>query len=167
MGDSNIIRKWRINLFDAVIIAIVLVVAWFIISYLGRSNTIAFTPGTNETVTYTIELNDMHGETAYLIQPGDALVDIVEKRQMGIVQAVQVVASTRLEKNNLTGEHLISVIPDRYNAIVTVTTDVTVTENQISVPGGFIVRVGVRVSASGPQYHATGFIIDIERGDAS
>ena len=160
-------RKLRLNLFDVVFIAVVLVAAWFAINYLGRSGGTAaiIMPGNQETVVYTIELAEMYGESAFLIKPGDALVDNIEKRQMGTVVSVEVNPATRLEKNDLTGDRVISEYPGRYNALVTVSADASVTENQITIPGGFVVRVGVRVSVNGPLYNSSGYIIDLERGD--
>ena len=159
-------KKWRVNLFDIVFIVIVLVAAWFIIRYLGSSGSSVALSGANETVVYTIELTEMYGDTAYLIQPGDALVDHVEKRHMGTVLSVEVMPAMRLEKNSLTGERIITEFPGRLNAVVVVKADAIITDSQISVPGGFIVRVGVRVSLNGPRYHGNGYIIDIERGEA-
>ena len=159
-------KKWRVNLFDIVFIVIVLVAAVFVIRYLGSSGTGGAISGASETVVYTMELTEMFGDSAYLIQPGDALVDHVEKRHMGTVVSVDVRPSTRLEKNTLTGERIITEFPGRLDATVVVKADAIITDSQISVPGGFIVRVGVRVSANGPRYHGNGYIIDIERSDA-
>ena len=158
--------KWRLNLFDIIFIVIVLLAALIVINYSGRSGGSVISSGAQGTVTYTIELNDMYGDTAYLIQTGDELVDKVEKRNMGTVVSVDVIPAKRLEKNDITGDRVISDYLGRSNAIVIIKAEATVTENQISIPGGFIVRAGVRVSVNGPLYHATGYIIDVERSDA-
>ena len=165
MENTTTKKKWRLNLFDVIFIVVVLVAAGFIIRYLGSSGGSVAMSGANDTVVYTMELIDMRGDTAYLIKPGDALVDQVEKRQMGTVLSVEVMQSTRLEKNLMTGERIIVEYPERLNAIVTVEADAVITENQITVPGGFIVRTGVWVSVNGPQYYGYGYIVDIERGD--
>jgi hypothetical protein len=40
-----------------------------------------------------------------------------------------------------------------------------VTESQITVNGGYIVRVGTWISVNGPLYSGNGYIIDMVRGD--
>ena len=166
--DSNTNKtKWRLNVFDIVFVIIVLVAAWLVISYLGRSGRSVAITGATETIEYTIELTDMIADTAYLIRPGDALVDNVQNRQMGTIVSVDVIQTMRLEKNFVTAERVVSEVPGRLTAVITVRAGATITENQITIPGGFIIRVGTRISVNGPNYHGSGFIIDVERNDAS
>ena len=99
MDNTTTPKKWRLNLFDVFFIVVLLVAAGFLIRYLGSSGGSVAMSGVNDTVIYTIELADMRGDSALLIKPGDALVDQVEKRQMGTVESVVVMPSTRLEKN--------------------------------------------------------------------
>jgi hypothetical protein len=158
--------KWRLNLFDIIFIACALLAAVGIVVYSNRSGGgVAILPaGTQETVTYTIELLDMFSNVAETIKPGDELVDKIEKRNMGTVVAVELEPSKRSSRNMETGERIITEYPSRTTAYLTVQATATVTDNQISV-GGFIVRVGTRISVNGPLYNGNGYIIDMERGD--
>ena len=160
-------RKWRPNLFDIIFIVIILVIAWFVVSNLRSPSGGVFIAAATEPVTFTVELNDMFGDSAFLVKPGDALVDYIERRNMGTVVSVIVEPSVRLEKNDLTGARVISDYPGRFTAIITVRADATVTDTHITIPGGFIVRVGTRVTVTGPLYNGSGYITHLERSDAS
>ena len=168
-NSEQTVRKWRLNLFDIIIIICILVAAALVILYTSRSDGgsgIVFS-GTRGTVVYKVELKGLIEDTAYLIQPGDSLVDKVEKRPMGTVVSVEISPSTASNKSYITGERIITNVPDRKDAVLLVTSDATITDNQISVPGGFVVRVGTWVSVNGPLYNCAGYIIDMERDDAA
>ena len=161
-------RKWRLNLFDIIFILCALAIAGFILLYSSRSGSGSIvSSGTQGTVTYTLELQGMVYDTANLVKPGDELIDKVEKRPMGTVVSVEVIDSIASQKDWNTGDRLISDVPDRTTAIMVVSSDAIITDSQISVPGGFIVRVGKWVSVNGPVYNCAGFIVDMERGDES
>ena len=160
-------RKWKPNLFDIVFIVIVLAAAWFIIGIFRPSGSSEASSSTTQTVTYTVEFSDMYYEGAYRIAPGDVLIDNVENRLLGTVVSVELVPSTKLERNAMTGERIITEYPGRLTAITTIAAEATVTEDQITLTSGFIIRVGTRVSANGPLYYAVGFIVNMERVDAA
>ena len=156
-------------MFDIIFIICAIAIAGAILLYSrssgGSGGLIA--SGTRETVVYTIELQGMLGDSAYLIQAGDSLVDKVEKRPLGTVVSVKVKPGLTTQKNLLTGDHIVTQYPDRHDAEIVVTADATETESQISIPGGFVVRVGTWVSLNGPLYSGVGYIVDMERDDVS
>jgi len=156
-------RKWRLSLFDVIFIVCAIAIAGGILLYSWRSGGSIVFSGTQGTVRYTVELKGMIEDTAYFIKVGDELVDKVEKRPMGTVVSVEIVPSTTLNRNDYTGERIITDVPDRMDAILVVTSDATITDSQISIPGGFIVRVGTWISVNGPLYNCAGYIIDMER----
>ena len=157
--------KWRLNLFDVIFIACAIAAAALIFIYSNRSaGSVSVLPtGSKETVVYTIEFQGMINGTADLIKPGDSLTDKVENRAMGSVVSVELVPSTTMQKNLITGDRRIVEVPGKTDAIVVVTAQATMTDSQISVDG-FAIRVGTRVSINGPLYNSEGFITDIVRG---
>jgi hypothetical protein len=158
--------KWRLNMFDIIFIACALIAAVAIVVYSNRSGgRVAIIPaGTQETITYTVELQEMLSDAAGMIKPGDELIDKIEKRPMGTVVAVTLEPSTRSSRNTITGERIITDFPGRTTAVITVQAEATVTESQISI-GRFVVRIGTRVSVNGPLYYGNGYITDMERSD--
>jgi len=160
-------RKWRLNLFDIIFIACVVIAAVVVLSMRGGTGGGGIIgSGTQQTVVYTIALDRMLGETAFLISPGDELVDRVENRLMGTVVSVEVMPAATHQINFETGNRDLVEMPGANQAIVVITATATVTDTQISI-GGFVVRAGVQVSVNGPGYSGSGFIIDIERSDAA
>jgi len=158
--------KWRLNLFDVIFIAVVLIAAALVLFYMNRSTgSVGVLPsGTSETVVYTVELQAMIDGTAELIKPGDQLIDKVERRSLGTVVSVELLPATTLQKNLITGERVMVDIPGKTDAIVVVRAQANVTDSQISVDG-FSIKVSARVSINGPLYNSTGYIVDIERGE--
>jgi len=160
-------RKWRLNLFDIIFIACVIIAALVVLRLRGGTGGGGLIgSGTQQTVVYTIALERMLGDTAFMISPGDELMDRVENRLMGRVVSVEVMPATTHQINYETGNRDLVEMPGANQAIVIVTATASVTDNQISI-GGFIVRAGVQVSVAGPLYSGSGFIIDIERSDAA
>ena len=160
--------KWRLNIFDVVIIACALVAAVMIINYAGRSGGGAsiIPAGSQQSLTYIIELHGMRYGAADLIRPGDTLIDKVEKRALGTVASVQLKPAMTQSTDNTTGDRIIVEVPGKVDAFITVSAQATVTDSQVSVDG-FAIRVGTRVSVNGPVYNGSGFISFVERSGLS
>lgn len=159
--------KLRLNIFDVIIIACAIIAAALIINYSSRSDSGAsiIPAGSQETVIYTVELQGMRYGSADLIHVGDALSDNVERRALGTVVSVELEPAKMLQSSTATGDRVISEVPERIDAIITVRAQALVTESQISVDG-FALRVGARASVNGPSYNGSGYISYIERSDA-
>jgi len=156
--------KWRLNLFDVIFIVCAIVVAVLLLRFSGRSaGSVSVIPaGSQETVVYTVELQGMYNDSAKLVKPGDAFIDKVEKRALGTVVSVNLVPARTLQNDLVSGNRIVVEIPERTDAIVTVTAQATVTDSQITVDG-YAIRVGTKVSIDGPLYNSGGFITDIVR----
>ena len=162
-NDAKSKLSWlRPNLFDAIFIICAIIVAGLIVTLSNRSGGNIFIPGSKEIITYTIELQSMYYDTAYMIKPGDELIDKIEKRPLGNVVSVEVMQSKSTTRNFYTGERFLGDFIDRLDAVVVVSAEATVTDSKISI-GGFDVRIGTWVSVNGPLYNSNGFIIDMER----
>ena len=88
MEQNNHKFRLRLNLFDAIILVVVLAVgaavAWF-----GLRSGGGETSSASQTVQYTIMFQSMTEGSSELIQPGDPLVDTVKNYQMGSVVSVR------------------------------------------------------------------------------
>jgi len=166
MENKHAKRKidWRLNLFDILFIAGVLLIAGLIIGYLGFSGGIFTSSGSRETIHYTIELRGMLDDTAWLPKPGDELIDRIEKRPLGTVVSAEVKPSPSIQKDMFTEQQIMSYWPDRNDAVLVIKAEANVTESRIRI-GNFTVRVGTWISVNGPFYTGNGFVIDIERSD--
>ena len=158
--------KLRLNVFDIVIIVCAIIAAVLIINYSSRSDSGAsiIPAGSQETLTYTLELHGMRYGSAELIQVGDTLIDNVERRALGTIVSFELQPARMLQSSVTTGDRVIVEVPERIDAILTVRALATVTDSQISVDG-FALRVGARASVNGPSYNGTGFVAYVERSD--
>ena len=161
--------KWRLNIFDVVIIAVVLTIAAAVL-IIWRSTGSDKNTGdaaSATTIRYTIELPNMAGDTANLISEGDTLIDSVKKNTMGTVVLVDVSVMTTLTKNLETGDIVLSAVPGKMTATIVLEVEGTETQSQIITSSGYLIRVGEVVQTLGPGYAGIGYIIAVEReGDA-
>lgn len=159
-------KKLRfINLFDIIVLA--LAAGLLAILLLVGRNTGATEPVATNTYTcrYTIELRNMVNNTAELIEVGDTLVDKVKKYDMGKVVSVEVVPTTNQVQNVEDGTIITAEVPGLQNAVIVVEAVASETDTQITVDGGYLVRVGLGISVRGPGYWGTGNIIAVERSE--
>jgi hypothetical protein len=152
------------NLFDCIIIALVIVLAvgflWWR-GVLGRSDDSA---SSTRTLRYTVELTQMYGDSAQLIQVGDTLVDGARKYSLGTVVSVEVGDCMVTSHNYETGADTSVPLPGYQTATVVLEAECSETDTQLTVGGGYVVRAGGTVNVRGPGYAASGNIITIERG---
>ena len=162
--------KWKLNLFDLLVMALVLVVAVGVVGMKYRQQQAAQSeqgqtnaPGAI-TVRYEVELTQMFYDTAMQVQPGDKLTERTRKEAMGTVESVEVTLTRVQSKNELTGNYHFVEIPERYTATMMVTSPATQSENKIVLDSGLEVRAGQSIRVFGPGYYGTGYITCVERG---
>ncbi|UOO38589.1 DUF4330 family protein [Oscillospiraceae bacterium CM] len=165
MDNKTKKTRWRLNVFDIVIIAVVLIAAAALLYFWrasGKSTTA--TTGTRQ-IHYTIELSDMLDTATAKIQPGDTMLDSTKKFIMGTVVSVTMGPTVTPEKNLNTGDTVLSEVPGKVTATITLVTDCSVSESEIKAASGYLIRVGEEVAAAGPGYAGKGYIVAFERGD--
>ena len=161
---------WRLTLFDIVIIAVVIVVGAVLVWFTGMAGGSGDTgeeqgPADTGTLHYTIELRQMVGESAYLIQEGDQLLDRVRKYSIGTVVSVEVGDAVTYAHNMEEGTYVPVTVPGSLTATVVVESPYTVSGRDILVDGGYVIRTGLDVQVSGPGYAGSGSIITLERSE--
>lgn len=160
-------KKRFFNLFDVVIIGVVLLAAVVFLLW-QRGGTAASIVTNTETVTvqYTIELVGLENGTEQLIQVGDNLLDNVKNCSMGEVLSVEISTTTRQAKNMETGETVLSEVPWQKTAVIVLETTCNESESALTTADGYVVRAGDTVSAKGPGYAGKGYILAVSRGEA-
>ena len=174
MENSKQTRRpgWLPNLFDLVIIAIVIVcgvVFLWLTGAIGGGGGGGEAPETgsasgSHNLRYIIELTQMYGDTAQLIREGDVIVDGVRKYEMGTVVSVDVADSTTYSHDMESGTYRQVTVPGYQTATVVLESECTESATEIMVDGGYLIRCGVSVQVRGPGYAGTGTIVSIERG---
>ena len=166
MTDKPAKRRWRLNVFDVIIIIVVIAAGFFVLRAARSGGSGIASSGKTVTLHYTIELNSLGFDSASLIKPGDVLVDRVEKHTLGTVESVAVKQYQMSQKNQVTGDYVMSDVPGRETAVIEITSDALETDRDFTVGGGFAVKCGRVVSVTGPGYSGSGFITGIARDGA-
>ncbi len=163
MDTQNEKPRWKLNGFDIILIAVVLVAAAAVLFIWRSSGQSSAASVSTRTVSYTIELQKMVGETAYEIKTGDTIVDSAKKYVMGTVESVTVAPATDPKIDLTTGDTVNSEIPGVLTALIELSCDCSETDSAITAASGYVVRIGSEVQAAGPGYAGTGYIVAIER----
>lgn len=164
MADKKKKGKYSIlNLFDIIVIIIAVLLAVLLFAK-GKTRTDG-TQITSDKITYTLELTGMQNGSAELVRPGDRLTDKIKKYDIGTVVSVTVKTSTNQVEDYENGGIIDSPVSGKETAVIVVEAPCKETDSQITVGGGYAVRVGASANVRGPGYAGTGYIIDIERGD--
>jgi hypothetical protein len=159
--------RWRLNVFDIVIIAVVLAAAAALLLIWRGSGKSSKAVVDLKPITYTIELDRMEAGTAEKIKIGDTIYDGAKKYIMGTVVSVTVKPSQTAVKDLENGNVLMEDIPGKETALVTLTCSASETDAQITAESGYIIRVGEKVQAAGPGYAGLGYIVIIDREEAA
>lgn len=157
--------RWKINVFDIVIIAAVVIAACALIYFWRASGNSSGPSLTTKPVHYSIELEGMLDGSAEKIKPGDTIIDGKKKMIMGTVVSVTVAPATTAVKDLETGDTLSSEVPDMETATVELVCDCSSNDTMIMAKSGYVVKVGAEVQATGPGYAGLGYIIAIDRED--
>ncbi|MCJ7856764.1 DUF4330 domain-containing protein [Lachnospiraceae bacterium NSJ-143] len=151
-------KRRRINVFDIVIVIIILAVAFVGYKYLHREKI-----GETKTIRYTFELIDNYEGFSELINVGDDITDNVKNYYMGKVVEVKAEPYKKLVNDTVTGSVKESAVPGRERDIITVEAEVTEGGSDLKVNGYYTVKVGLEVAVKGNGYAGRGYILDIER----
>lgn len=162
--------KFRLNLFDIIIIVLVIAVAAAVVItktgiFKKDVSTSPSSSSSNELV-YSAEIYDLPESTASQIKVGDKMTDKIKKVEMGEIIDVQFEPYRKLTNDFVNGNVLQTEVPNRKKAIIKIKATATETDTEILVGNSYEVKVGKQVSVIGPGYAGTGYITEIERGNA-
>ncbi len=156
--------RWKLNVFDVIIIAVVIIAAGVVLylwRFSGNSSSVAVTIP----VRYTIELTGLLDGTSDKIHEGDTILDSTKKFVMGTVVSFKREPMIMSEKDLQTGNLVSAEIPGRETVLIELVSNCSTSNAQITAESGYVIRIGTEATAAGPGYAGKGFIVAIERGD--
>lgn len=157
--------RLRLNLFDGIVLLLVLAVGGFLAwQALAPKAEGGVTAPTAQTLQYTIRLKETLEGTGQLVQSGDKLVDAVKNFELGQVVSVTTAPATRPTFDQEDQTIRDTTVPGKEDIEIVVTASATSNDAQLLVGGGFEVRTGTQIYVKGPGYMGSGYIIAIERG---
>lgn len=166
MEQNNGKFRLKLNLFDGIVLIAALAVGAFLLwnafkpAPAASSGTAS--PSTS-TVRYTIRFQRLMEGTGSLIQPGDALVDTIKNYNLGTVVSVEIVPVQSQVLDHDNREYVLADIAGYEDALVTVESTCTDSNDTLLLDGGYTLRVGGTAYIRGEGYMGSGPIISIER----
>ena len=160
MEQNNHKFRLRLNLFDAVVLLVILAagaaLAWF--GLRGTPSAVS-----QETVRYTVLFQRMQEGSGALIQPGDQLVDTVKNYRIGTVVSAEITPAQIQTFDQEEGVFRMVDVPGYEDVYVTVDSAATGTEEALLLDGGYDLRVGQTTYVRGPGYMGSGPVTEIVR----
>lgn len=161
MGANNKKLFGKINVFDIIIIALILVVAVAVLGIYYSKQKKVVTKSVK--TTYTLELIDNPLGFAKLVKEGDIIKDSIKNFNMGTIIKVEQTPNTKV-LNDLVNETIVeNETPDRERVVLTVEANVVDNSTDLLVDNQYDIRVGKDVYVKGPRYGGVGYILSIQR----
>lgn len=156
--------KVRLNLFDAVVLLVVLVVGavfvWQTLQNSANSSTV-----NTQTLYYTVLLKEMKEGTDTFVQEGGRLEDAVKNYNLGVIQSKLVMPTEKQVLNHAEKTYVTSYLEGYDDVEVVVKVEAVETDSALLVDGSYELRVGNFMYLRGEGYMASGYVTKIERGD--
>lgn len=161
------VKKPRFNLMDCIIVLVVAMGIFGGLYILGslRDGGSA-SEGTPATLRYTIELAKEDEELAQLFEAAAEKNDICfvgeKERAEAVIKEVSYTPAKVLNNDDKTGEAVWADIPGKYCINVTLESQGSEADANITAGSGTVLKVGDEISVKGKGYAGYGFIIGLE-----
>ena len=157
--------RLRLNLFDAIVLIVVLlaggVFAWLNL----RSSQSDGTAATSQTMRYTVVFQKMAQGDSQMIQAGDALEDAIKNYSIGTVVSVETKPAVTQVLDQTKRCYVDAKLEGYEDVYVTVESACTDNGETLLLGGGYDIRVGQTAYVRGPGYMGSGPVTAIERGN--
>jgi len=157
--------RLRLNLFDAIVILLALAVGAFLLwTRLKPAAVTPASPTTQDTVRYTVRLQRWAPGTSALVAPDDQIADNIKNYEIGTVVAVEAVPAQMQVLDHENRKMVWAEIEGMEDVLITIEAPCTVSDESITVGGGYQVRVGALAFIKGQGYLGSGPIVALEQG---
>lgn len=150
----------RPNLFDVIVICIILVVAAgvYFISHRDVSSEAETTQ-----VVYTVEITKLAEGTSKYLEVGQTMQDNKNSCVAGEITNIEVEPYLVKTTNKETGVIEDKDVSGYETVLITLKADGTISDHNISLNGTTALRVGGRISCSNGSFTGSGYVVSIER----
>lgn len=154
----------KFNFIDVLIILIILLVAAVVINIFAPALLSGkfSSGGVTKRIQYTVEFTGVDGEYIEMIKEGNTVVDSVSKYSLGSVAAVDFdTRYSELEYDEQNKAGVLSVYPDKYNLLVTVTVDAEYEDGKGFSVNDYRIAVGEKMALRFPDYVGEGYCVGL------
>lgn len=149
-------KKTKITVFD--VLFIIFIVA--AVAYAGY--TMFFKPivskQTARNLEFTVQIPTATRDMSELVKVGDIIT--VSGKGVATVKKIEVDPARKLVLDSVSGEYKNSIVPERFDILVTAVGDAVETDQQITL-GKMPIRVGATVSLEGRGYSLNGSVLNM------
>ena len=164
MEQKNKAFRLHLNLFDAIVILVAVLVAAVLLWTQLKPAAPATAPAA-EKIQYTIVLKKTVPGTGEQVEVGDALIDAVKNYELGTVLSSEAVPATDLAVDSEQKAYVTAEIPGKEDVYITVESSAVIGDEAVNVGSGYQLRVGEDIYVRGPGYLGSGKVYAIERGE--
>ncbi len=150
----------KINIFDIILLVIVLIAAVVAYMFLGNKDNVTTNSVEKK---YSIKVEKLPLGTTDKIKVGDKVYDNEINTFIGEVVSVEKKDYTRVVENHQTNEFVLAKVEGFENAIVTIKVSLNDLGSDLKTNNDYVIKVGKKVCLRGPDYAGTGYITYIER----
>ena len=150
----------KINIFDIIILLVVLALAVGVVIFLRNTEK---TTNTSNEKTYMIKLDKVIAGTSEKIKQGDKIYDNEINSFIGEVVSVEKKDYTRVIENYETNEFVEANVEGYETLILTIKVGLNDAGSDLKTNNDYVIKVGKQVFLRGPSYASAGYIIQIER----
>ena len=151
-------KKFKLNLFDIVIILIVGAVAFGLYAYTHKDTVIE-----TKTIEYIVELNECPVGFSKNIKTGENITDGLKNYNMGTIVEVNAEPYTVSVANTDEGRYDESPVDGLERVLLTISANVTETDANFAVDGYYVVKAGEEVFVRGNGFAGEGHVVLIKR----
>jgi len=151
-------KKWKFNVFDIVIILVVLGLA-FVAYQLTRHTKNVDTVSQ----TYQVELQECPEGLSKNVIVGTKIADSVKNYEMGTITKVDVSPSLKLGENRIDGGYNESVVEGAEDIVLTVEAQVANSDTELRVASGYVIKAGKEAMVRGSGFAGKGYVITVNR----
>lgn len=157
--------RLRLNLFDGIVLVLVLALGAFLLwSRLKPAAPAGDVPAqVTSTVRYTVRFQRWLKGTGALVQEGDALADVVKNYELGRVVSAEVLPAETLSLDHSERAYIRTTVDGYEDVLVTIEAPCTISDNAILLGGGYPLRTGAVLYIRGEGYMASAPVISMER----
>ena len=162
--QKNVTRKdATFNFIDfLLIVVILLIVAALIYVFLPSSLIKGLFADDTVEIQYTIEIKGIDENFLSNVKENDVVINAVSKSNIGTVTAVDYSTQyTILEYNEASQSGVLSVVPGKYNMVITINASAHYTEGEGYTINGTRIAVGEQISLRFPSFVGKGYCISV------
>ena len=155
--------RLKLNLFDGIVLLLAVAVAAFLLWRMMRPEVpVQADPSVTSTVRYTVRFQRWAPGTSGVIEAGDQIVDNIKNFEVGEVVSAEAVPSVS-QVLDIQNRRFVRAEAEGFeDVLVTIQAPCVVTDQAITVGGGYEVRVGATAFLKGEGYMGSGPIVAIE-----